>query len=83
MSEYSPGTFQFAERIMDMSVHDAHRQVQADRLGRRARVGHERRHRFYSGALASLGCRLTTWGEILQERHGTDGTASVSQSAGV
>ena len=82
MSEYTPGTFQFAEQIMDMSVQDAYRQVRADRLGRRARAGRERCHRFYSGALASLGCRLTTWGEVLQERHGTEATPSVSQSAG-
>lgn len=82
MSEYSPGTFQFAEQIMDMSVQDAHHQARANRLGRRARAGRHKRHHFYSGALASLGCRLTTWGEVLQERHGADGTASVSQSAG-
>ena len=82
MSEYTPGTFQFAERIMDMSVQDTHRQVQADRLGRRARARRGRSYRFYSSALASLGCRLTTWGEVLQERHGTDDTASISQSAG-
>jgi hypothetical protein len=81
MSEYSPGTFQFAERIMDMSVQDAHRQARAGRLGRQARAGREKGYRFYSGVLASLGCRLATWGESLQERYGVEGSASVSQSA--
>lgn len=81
MSEYAPGTFQFAEQIVDMSVQDARRQVRAARLGRQARAGSEKGRRFYSGALAALGYRLTTWGEGLQERYGAEGSASVSQSA--
>jgi hypothetical protein len=81
MSEYTPGTFQFAEQLMDMSVQDAHREVRLSRLGRKARAGGEKGRRFYSSALAALGYRLSTWGEGLQDRYGAEGSASVSQSA--
>jgi hypothetical protein len=81
MSEYAPGTFHFAEQIVDTSVQDARRQVRSARLGRQARAGGEKGRRFYSSALVALGCRLTTWGEGLQDRYGAEGSASVSQSA--
>ena len=81
MSQYSPGTFQFAENIMDSSVKSARRRAEIARLGRKASLGRAKGQRFYSGALALLGQRLTFWGKSLQERHGAEGTTSVSQSA--
>jgi len=82
MSQYSPGAFHFAENIMDSSVKNALCQAEMDRLGRKASRGRTGSQRFYSVALASLGQRLSFWGKSLQERHGAEGTASVSQSAG-
>lgn len=82
MSQYTPGVFQFAENIMDSSVKNALRQAERDRLGRKASMGRTASQRFYSGALVSLGQRLSSWGKSLQERHGAEGAASVSQSAG-
>lgn len=81
MSEYSPGTFQFAERIMDLSVQEAHRGAEAQRLQRQAKAGREGSLRLYSGAMAWLGHRLSTWGERLQERYSPEGSAPVAQSA--
>ena len=81
MSEYVPGTLYGAERNMQSTLKERHRRADARRLGRQARAGREKSHRFYSGALAALGYRLATWGEGLQDRYGTEGSASVSQSA--
>lgn len=79
MSEYAPGTFQFAERIMDMNVAEARREAQ--RLRRRARADRASGQRLHFRALAWLGQRLTSWGVHLQERYSTEGSSPVPQSA--
>ena len=81
MSEYAPGTFQFAERIMDMNVMEARRGAEAQRLQRRARAGRASGQRLHFRTLAWLGQRLTSWGVRLQERYSTEGSSPVPQSA--
>jgi hypothetical protein len=81
MSEYVPGTLYGAERNMQSSLEERHRWADARRLKRQARAGGKKDRRFYSSALAALGCRLAMWGEGLQDRYGAEGSASVSQSA--
>lgn len=81
MSTYPPGTFQFAERTMDLSVREALSQAESDRLRRLARATGARPHRFYFDALAWLGHHLAAWGQRLQERYGPEGRTSVRQSA--
>ena len=83
MSEYAPGSFQFAERIMDMNVEERRRGTESRRILGRSRTGRRAGHRFYFSALAKLGNRLSAWGERLEERYGTDGSAPVPQSAKV
>ena len=81
MSTYPPGTFQFAERTMDLSVREALGQAESDRVRRLAKASSARQHRFYFIALAWLGHRLATWGQGLQERYGPEGRTSMRQSA--
>jgi hypothetical protein len=81
MSEFAPGTFQFAERSMEQSVREAHQWAETRRLQGQARAGRERVHRFYFDAMSSLGCRLASWGERLQERYNSEGSAQATQSA--
>ncbi len=81
MSEFAPGTFQFAERSMEQSVREAHEWAENRRLQRQASEAHGRVHRFYFDAMCSLGGRLASWGERLQERYSTEGSPQVTQSA--
>ena len=75
MCTYPPGTFQFAERTMELTVRDALRQAESDRMARRAQP-----YRCCYGALAWLGEQLATWGLDLQERYGSQGKRSVRRS---
>lgn len=81
MSTYPPGTFQFAERTMDLSVREALGQAESDRVRRLAKASGARQHRFYFVALAWLGHQLASWGQGLQERYGPEGRTSIRQSA--
>jgi hypothetical protein len=80
MSEYAPGTFQFAERIMDMKVEKARRETNARRLQSQAGAGRDPSPRFYGRALAWMGRRLANWGRQLQERYGSEGSRPMPQS---
>lgn len=76
MSQYPPGTFQFADCIMDMHVDSARREVQARRLGRLAGAARPRGRRWSPTILAArmaagLGRRLVAWGASLQEIYST------------
>lgn len=71
MSEYPPGSFVFAERIMDMHVEEARHEVQAQRLRRQAGAVRPRSQRFYHAILAGLGQHLVAWGASLQESYST------------
>jgi len=81
MSEYSPGVFHFADRIVDQTVRAAHREAESYRLLCKFKAECGRSRRFYFSALAWLGQRLTAWGQHLQERYSTEGSAPVPQSA--
>jgi hypothetical protein len=81
MSDYSPGAFHFADRVVDQTVRAAHREAESYRLLCKAKAGCERSNRFYFGALAWVGHRLTAWGKYLQERYNVEDTAPVPQSA--
>jgi len=72
MSEYPPGSFVFAERIMDMHVEEARREVQTQRLRRQAGAARPRSQRFYGAVLAGLGQQLVAWGASLQEGYSTE-----------
>jgi hypothetical protein len=69
MSEYPPGSFVFADRIMDMHVEKARHEVQARR---QARAVLPESQPLYCAILASLGQRLAAWGATLQERYNTE-----------
>jgi hypothetical protein len=81
MSEYAPGTFQFAERTMQLNVEESHRWAQGERMKRQARAGQEQNRRFYCSMLVSLGQRLSAWGAQLQERYSSADSARMIQSA--
>jgi hypothetical protein len=81
MSGYAPGTFQFAERIMDLKVEQAHHDASLRRLQRQVTAGQQGSLPFYCVVLARLGRHLTSWGERLQARYSTEGPASRPQSA--
>lgn len=49
---------------------DLLREVERDRLVRRALTGREKRYRFYCGAVSWLGRWLVVWGWRLQQRYG-------------
>lgn len=80
MSQYVPGTLYYAERDMDMALREAHQWAETRRLQRQAKGAQNRIHRFYFDALASLGYRLASWGERLQERYNNEGSAQATQS---
>ena len=80
MSEYAPGSWQFAERIMDMNVEKAHLQAARHRQWRQAQGDHQQSRRFYFGALAWLGRHLAAWGQRLQARYSAEGSAPMPQS---
>jgi hypothetical protein len=80
MSEYAPGSWQFAERIMDMNVEKAHLQAARHRLWRQAQGDRRTSRRFYFGALAWLGYRLAAWGQRLQARYSSEGSTPMPQS---
>lgn len=69
MSEFPAGSFQFADRMMDMHVESARREARARRLQRLAASGQPHSQPFYSALLAGLGQRLVAWGASLQERY--------------
>jgi hypothetical protein len=81
MSEYAPGTFQFAERTMQLNVEESHRWARGERLRRQARAGGAEKPRFYFGFLASMGRRFAAWGAHLQERYSSVDSARITQSA--
>lgn len=72
MSEFPPGSFEFADCMMDMHVARARREAQGRRLAAAAR---SRGQRFYCILLASLGQRLMAWGSNLYDRYSTEGAA--------
>jgi hypothetical protein len=79
MSEYSPGSFVFADRIMDMYVEGARREVKAQRLASAARPDSQP---FHCAVLASLGQRLAAWGATLQQRYNTEESTPTPARAG-
>ena len=81
MSDHSLGGLYIAERVMDQNVREAHREAEVRRLVHKAKAQGRRSDRFYFGALAWLGQRMTAWGQYLQERYSADGSAPVPQSA--
>jgi hypothetical protein len=66
---------------MDIALRDAHQWAENRRLRRQARAGRKQVHHFYFDAMSSLGCRLASWGERLQERYSSEGSAQAPQSA--
>ena len=81
MSDYSPGAFHLADSVMDQTVKAAHREAASYRLLCKVKANCGRNYRFYFGALAWFGHRLTAWGQYLQERYSAEGSAPVPQSA--
>ena len=81
MSEYPSGTFQFAERIMELNVEQAHRVRESIRLQRQVAAGQRSGQAWYRRALAWLGGHLISWGQRLQERYSTEHPARQAQSA--
>ena len=78
MSEFPPGTFEFADRMMDMNVASARREAQGRRLAAAARSHSQR---FYCALLASLGQHLMAWGVNLYERYSTEGSTPTAAPA--
>jgi hypothetical protein len=70
MSEFPPGSFEFADCLRDMHVAGARREAQGRRLAAAARSHSQR---FYCALLASLGQRLMAWGANLYERYSAEG----------
>lgn len=81
MSQYAPGSFSFAERIMELNVQERHHEAEASRLLGRSKVRGQAVQRFCSGALVRFGNHLSAWGERLEERYSADAAAPVRQSA--
>ncbi len=81
MSGFPPGSFEFADRLMDAKVEQARREVQARRLQRQAGAVEAPSQSFYSAALARLGQRLSAWGAHLQERYTTDSSTPTPSRA--
>lgn len=71
MSEFPPGSFEFADCLRDMHVACAWREAQGRRLAAAARSYGQR---FYCALLASLGQRLMAWGANLYEHYSTEGS---------
>ena len=81
MSQYAPGSFSFAESIMEMNVQERRREADSSRLLSQSKAQRHAVQRFYCGALARLGNQLSAWGETLVERYSTEGTVPARQSA--
>lgn len=81
MSEYPPGSFELADRIVDLKVAEAHRDAQEQRLRRQAGAGRAHKHRFYCAALARLGVYLSAWGMRLQEHYSADDSTPTLSAA--
>jgi hypothetical protein len=79
MSDYVPGTLYNAERDMDIALRERRQRAEARRLQREIKGG-TRLQRLYFDALASLGHRLASWGERLQERYGGEASAQAMPS---
>jgi hypothetical protein len=79
MSDYVPGTLYNAERDMNTALRERHQRAEVRRLQRQLKGG-SRLQRFYFDVLASLGHRLASWGERLQERYGSETSAQAMQS---
>lgn len=79
MSEFPPGSFEFADRIMNIKVEDARREVQANRQAAALQAGSPP---FYCATLARLGHHLAAWGARLQERYSTEDSAPTPARAG-
>ena len=71
MSEYPPGSFEFADCMMDMHVRSARREAQGRRLAAAARSHSQG---FHCALLASLGQHLMAWGADLYERYSAEGS---------
>jgi hypothetical protein len=82
MSEYPPGSFVFAECIMDMHVEEARHEVQAQRLRRQVGAVRPRSQRFHRAVLAGLGQHLVAWGASLQESYSTEESTPTPARAG-
>ncbi|MCL7452006.1 MAG: hypothetical protein M8467_03050 [Anaerolineae bacterium] len=82
MSEFGLDTWHIAERSMQQNVQQAHREADRNRLRRLARSARAGSQPFYSHLLTSVGRRLTSWGQRLQERYGHETTARRPRSAG-
>ena len=80
MSGFPPGTFEFADRIAVLNVEEAHRDARARRLQRQISSGRRGSRALLGDALAWLGQRLTSWGEQLQQRYGTERSVREPQS---
>lgn len=78
MSQYIPGTLYTAERNMGMTLQERHQWAEDRRLRRQCKKGHKSAQRFYFEALASLGYRLASWGEWLQERYKSEGSTQAA-----
>lgn len=82
MSEFPPGSLEFAERIMDAKVQEARHEAEAQRLRQQAGIARARSEHFYGASLARLGQRLSAWGARLQERYAADGSTPTPSHAG-
>ena len=82
MSEFPPGSFEFAERIMHAKVQEAQREAEVQRLQRQAGVARARGDHFYGVGLGWLGQCLSAWGARLQERYAADGSTPRPSHAG-
>jgi hypothetical protein len=81
MSQYAPGSFSFAERIMELNVQERRHEAESNRLLGRSKARRHAVRRFYCGALTRFGNHLSAWGEHLVERYSTESAAPVRQSA--
>jgi hypothetical protein len=82
MSEFPLGSFEFADRIMDMHVESARQEAQAQRLRRLASARRPGSQRPHSAILAGLGQHLAAWGASLQERYSTEESTPTPARAG-
>ena len=81
MSDFPPGTFDLSERIMEMNVERIRRDRRSSHMNRLPRPSLSRSRAWFGGALAWLGCQLTTSGEDLQERFGNRDAVCGPQAA--
>lgn len=81
MSEYAPGSYHLAERIMELNVQERHQEAEHNRLVSLSKARRHAVHRLYCAALASFGNHLSAWGEHLVERYSPESAAPVRQSA--